>query len=97
LQALGLGAAASTVAVVVLAGFRVARRIEPDARIWHDLGLSRPQGAAAIGALLGLAGAVGLAFLARLGGEADTWDSPGPRPILYSDPCAPPRSPTWPP
>jgi hypothetical protein len=67
LQALGLAAAASTVAVVVLAGFRVARRIEPDARIWHDLGLSRPQGAAAIGALLGLAGAVGLAGALAIG------------------------------
>ncbi|HVE45629.1 MAG TPA: FtsX-like permease family protein [Acidimicrobiales bacterium] len=76
LQLFGGAAAATTIVVVLLAAFRMARRSEPDARSWFQLGATRAQRTAAILIPLMLAGAVGLA-----GSVAAGWGLSGIGPV----------------
>jgi hypothetical protein len=60
LRLFGIGAAASTVVVVLLGAVRIARREEGAARIWRDLGATRAMRTGAIALPLAAATAAGL-------------------------------------
>lgn len=69
LSLFGIGAGASTLALVVLGAVRLARRAQPQVQVWHMLGAPRRQRAAGValplaaGAALGILGAVGFGWL----------------------------------
>ena len=70
LQLFGAMAGISTLTIAGLAAIRSGRRLGPEARVWSELGTTRRQRAAAAGiplavaAVVGLGGALGVAWLA---------------------------------
>ncbi len=86
LRLFGLVAALSTLGVAGLGGVRLLRRVEPEARVWFELGMTRGQRAAATGLPLGAAALVGTAGAILVG-----WVASGIGPVasaraLVADP-----------
>lgn len=76
LRLFGLVAALSTLGVAGLGGVRLLRRVEPEARVWFELGMTRGQRAAAAGLPLGAAAIVGTAGAILVG-----WVASGVGPV----------------